>query len=202
MKKLNHYTILADMFRYPYPEQALLTASWEEIIAAYGPELVLKFHRHVPYFRDKSLPIQQEYYINTFDVKALCYLDIGYVLFGEDYKRGVFLVNMKKEQESVENDCGSELPDHLPNILTLLPKLGERKLAEELVCSLMIPALHKMINDFQSNDNIYKELLMILVSIMETDFPDSEFEKFSFHIMSNNNNQGCFIRDNDLGSKT
>jgi len=94
------------------------------------------------------------------------------------------------------------LPDHLPNILTLLPKLGERKLAEELVCSLMIPALHKMINDFQSNDNIYKELLMILVSIMETDFPDSEFEKFSFHIMSNNNNQGCFIRDNDLGSKT
>ena len=69
---------------------------------------------------------QQEYYISTFDVQAICFLDIGYVLFGEDYKRGIFLVNIKKEQIKAGNDCGSELPDHLPNILTLLPKMQGR----------------------------------------------------------------------------
>jgi hypothetical protein len=45
---------------------------------------------------------------------------LGYVLFAEDYKRGDFLVKVKNEQRKVNNDCGEELADNLPNILTLM----------------------------------------------------------------------------------
>jgi nitrate reductase assembly molybdenum cofactor insertion protein NarJ len=201
MKDISHYTLLAEMFRYPYPGQALQTQSWEQVVSAYGPEFLYKIRQCVRHFCDKSLSFQQEYYISTFDVQALCYLDIGYVLFGEDYQRGLFLVHMKKEQEMAENACGSELPDHLPNILTLLPKLKEPGMAEEMICSLLIPALHKMILSFHADNNVYKDLLAVLVKIMETDFPVSEFEAFDLHTNARKDFQGCSAWDQDSGSR-
>ena len=69
-----------------------------------------------------------ELYLRTFDVQAITTLDIGYVLFGEDYKRGALLAGLSAEHKKVSNDCGIELADHLPNVLRLLPKMeaGER----------------------------------------------------------------------------
>jgi nitrate reductase assembly molybdenum cofactor insertion protein NarJ len=92
------------------------------------------------------------------------------------------MVNIKKEQLKVSNDCGSELPDHLPNILTLLPKIQDKDLVEELICSMLIPAIHEMISKFGDGTNIYTGLLEILVTIMETDYPDSTYEKFDFSV--------------------
>jgi nitrate reductase assembly molybdenum cofactor insertion protein NarJ len=180
MKDLTHYDLLAEMFRYPTEELKAFCEKWREIIQVYDPGLILRLEPFAAHINDKPLPFQQEYYISTFDVQAMCSLDIGYVLFGEDYKRGIFLVNIKKEQLKVRNDCGSELPDHLPNILTLLPKIKDTDLAEELIFSLLIPAIHEMIVKFNNGNNLYKGLLEILVAIMETDYPDSSYERFEF----------------------
>lgn len=90
------------------------------------------------------------------------------------------MVNIKREQEKAGNDCGTELPDHLPNILTLLPKLKDENLAEEMVYSLLIPCIKEMISKFLNTENLYKGLLEILVAIMETDYPSSSFEQFDF----------------------
>ncbi|RIH64220.1 hypothetical protein D1164_02510 [Mariniphaga sediminis] len=180
MKDLTHYTDLAAIFRYPTPKRESFIGVWRKIIwnglTEQGPKLEM-FITHV---QEKTIAAQQEYYISTFDVQAVCYLDIGYVLYGEDYNRGIFLANMKKEQENAGNDCGSELPDHLPNMLTLLPKLGDQNLAEELVVSIMIPALEKMIESFQATDNVYKGMLEVLLNVMKNDYPASEFERFNF----------------------
>lgn len=180
MKDLTHYKLLAEMFRYPSDDLKTYYGKWRDIIARYDPLLMPKLELFNVHAIEKPLSLQQEYYIRTFDVQAICFLDIGYVLFGEDYKRGMFLVNMKKEQLKAANDCGSELPDHLPNILTLLPKMEDNDLAEELIYSLLIPAIHELILKFSDTSNLYKGLLEILLTIMETDYPDSVFEKFSF----------------------
>jgi len=180
MKDLSHFKILAEMFRYPTDNLKACSEKWEEIISMYNASLTSKLYPFINHINEKPASYQQEYYISTFDVQAMCFLDIGYVLYGEDYKRGIFLVNIKKEQIKAENDCGSELPDHLPNILTLLPKIADPDLAEELIYSILIPALHQMILKFRDTNNIYKGLLEILVNIMETDFPASAFEKFTF----------------------
>ncbi len=127
-----------------------------------------------------GLPVSelQEYYIRTFDVNADCYLDIGYVLFGEESKRGQFLLNMKSEQLKADNPCGTEFPDHLPNVLTLLPKMEDQMIREELVVSLLIPALKHMAGNFRTGENIYLNLLNILIKILETDYSESLFEPF------------------------
>lgn len=171
---------MAEIFKYPAPEKSTFVDEWLKIVKTAVPELMPKLDSFVKHIQQKNIASQQEYYISTFDVQALCYLDIGYVLYGEDYNRGVFLANMKKEQEKAGNNCGSELPDHLPNILTLLPKLVDENLAEELIVSMLMPALGKMIESFQSAGNVYKGTLEILLRIMESDFLNSEFEKFSF----------------------
>ena len=180
MKNLTHYKTLAEMFRYPSDELKTYSGTWRDIIQVYDHELILKLDPFSVHINEKPLSFQQEYYISTFDVQAMCFLDVGYVLFGEDYKRGVFLVNIKKEQIKACNDCGSELPDHLPNILTLLPKIKDQELAEELIYSLLIPAIHEMIFKFRNGSNLYKGLLEILVTLMETDYPDSTYERFDF----------------------
>ncbi|SMO54587.1 respiratory nitrate reductase chaperone NarJ [Saccharicrinis carchari] len=180
MTNLNHYTALAQIFSYPSSDRRNAIQDWQKIVAHRVPEMAPKLEAFVEHVENKTIASQQEYYIATFDVQAMCYLDIGYVLYGEDYNRGVFLVNMKQEQKNADNDCGHELPDHLPNMLTLLPKLKDEVFAEELVYSVMIPALEKMIDSFRSDDNVYKGMLQTLLKIMEHDYPESEFERFNF----------------------
>jgi nitrate reductase assembly molybdenum cofactor insertion protein NarJ len=187
MKDLTHYRFLAEMFRYPSDDLKTYSGKWRDFISSYPTVPYHNLDLFISHTIEKPLRFQQEYYIRTFDVQAICFLDIGYVLFGEDYKRGVFLVNMKKEQIKAGNDCGSELPDHLPNILTLLPKMEDSLLAEELIYSLLIPALHELILKFSDVTNLYKGLLEILVTIMETDYPVSVFERFNFRNLKKTN---------------
>lgn len=180
MTDLKHYSALAEIFRYPTLQRKNFNDKWREIVWNMVPELNSKLETFMKHIQEKTLAEQQEYYIATFDVQALCFLDIGYVLYGEDYNRGVFLANMKTEQERANNDCGSELADHLPNMLALLPKMKDKSLAEELVVSMMVPALEKMIEAFRPDENVYKGMLEVLLRIMQSDFPGSEFEKFNF----------------------
>jgi nitrate reductase molybdenum cofactor assembly chaperone len=191
MKDLSHYTSLAGVFKYPDPGTKKMTAELEALVRIRAPEFMPQLNAFTRHILSKSIAELQEYYIGTFDVQALCYLDIGYMLFGEDYKRGEFLVHMKNEQKKAENDCGSELPDHLPNVLTLLPKLEDELLAEELTVSLMIPALEKMIASFNSEENVYKGMLEILLAVMKHDYPESAFERFSFSIGEKTKNFEC-----------
>lgn len=175
---VNNYIQLADLFRYPSVESAMHIDKCLDIIASHYPdykELMLPMQEHI---RTKTLTELQEYYIKTFDVQAVCFLDIGYVLFGEDYKRGDFLVLIKKEQEKVNNDCGVELADHLPNMLTLLPKMKDVELREELVVSLFIPALEEMVIQFNQINNVYCNLLSGLIQILKIDFPNSNYKVF------------------------
>ena len=201
MKDLTHYKALAEMFRYPSDELKTYSGKWMEIIHRYDPELILKLEPFTAHIHEKPLSFQQEYYIITFDVQASCFLDIGYVLFGEDYKRGIFLVNIKKEQIKAGNNCGSELPDHLPNILCLLPKIQDADLAEELIYSLLIPSLHEMILKFRNADNLYKRLLEILAGIMEKDYPVSGFEKFNFGVRKKTDFFECFPQGRNISDE-
>jgi hypothetical protein len=90
----------------------------------------------------------EELFMRTFEVQSVTTLDIGYVLFGDDYKRGKLLVHLNQEHRKAENDCYHELADHLPNILRLLPKMDDTALRQELVEKIVVPALNKIIGEF------------------------------------------------------
>jgi nitrate reductase molybdenum cofactor assembly chaperone len=170
MTDIQHYNLLAELFRYPGDGQKDHLQEWLDIISRYDNGLITKFGLFREHISSMSVEERQEYYISTFDVQALCYLDIGYVLFGEDHRRGIFLSHMKREQESAGNQCGSELADHLPNVLTLLPKIRDRELAGEMMDSVLIPAIREMIRSFGPAQNVYRDLLEILEFILESDY--------------------------------
>ena len=178
MKIYNH---IAALFSYPKIDFQAVTAQLAAEFENYGQSTVDDFLPVASHFTSKQISELQEYYIRTFDVNAACYLDIGYVLFGEESKRGQFLLNMKNEQLKAENDCGTEFADHLPNVLTLIPKIQDNIFREELVVSMLLPALKHMLENFRTEKNSYKGLLKLLVQMLETDFKDSAFVPYQIN---------------------
>lgn len=120
----------------------------------------------------------EELYTNTFDIHAICFLEVGYVLFGEDYKRGHLLVKLQELLQEFDVDSGHELADHLPNLLTLLPRLNDARPeeAKALVGKIILPALDKMLQGFSEKGNPYAEPLKAVKSLLESDFPDCRGE--------------------------
>ena len=106
-----NYSIFGELFRYPDSSTNSKLLDLQKFIAANYPEGLIIISSFLEYQSSKNLDEQREYYIKTFDVQASCYLDIGYILFGEDYKRGEFLVNLAKEHKSRKRlwgrACGS-----------------------------------------------------------------------------------------------
>jgi len=119
-----------------------------------------------------NLRAVQELYARTFDVQAITTLDIGYILFGEDYKRGALLANLNGEHRKAKIDCDTELADHLPNILRLLPRLSDEELRGELITVLLGPALRAMIGEFAPDrlakqDALYQKHYKTLIDCNE-----------------------------------
>ncbi len=179
MKNLNHYKILADVFRYPDEHRNEYAQKFLDLVLAELPEKSELLKPAVEEHVNLSIHKQQEYYMKTFDVQAVCYLDIGYVLFGEDYKRAQLLVNLQNEHKEAGVDCGSELGDHLPNVLTLLSKTANPDFAEELGFIIITPAVRFMLLKFKNINNYYKVLLDILLVFLQHDFKGEQLAEYA-----------------------
>ncbi len=143
-----HYSLLAALFEYPdadYPQRVQdLVEFLDGRYLKAGAELE-RFLSHLP---TQDLMTMQELFIRSFDVQAVTTLDIGYVLFGDDYKRGEMLANLNREHIEAGIDCGTELADYLPNLLRLLAVLEDEDLVSDLVNAILAPALRGMIGEF------------------------------------------------------
>lgn len=170
------YKYIADLFRYPTTNSLKSIQRLSEILAEKDVVLASKFEPFIEFHNNQQMTALEEHYIKTFDVQATCHLDIGYIIFGDDSKRGRFLYHMKEEQEKIGNKCGSDLADFLPNVLTLLSKTDNKDLAEELSVSILLPALLKMNQKLESENSIFNIPLEILISLLEMDFNNSEYE--------------------------
>src|SRR5690606_8589547 len=129
----------AQLFEYPkegYKENAI---SCMNLLKTNYPSAAESLQRFVDIIENKSIEEIEEIYGITFHIQSICYLYLGYDLFGEDYTRGEFLVNMKKEQAKIGHDCGTKLADNLPNVLKLLSISKDTVFINELVVRMFIP---------------------------------------------------------------
>lgn len=189
-----HYSKLAAVFRYPGEDFIeRLETCLREIGPGY-PDAKEELAFFTEYMKACPPERREEIYTKTFDVQPICYLDLGYVIFGEDYKRGAFLLHMQEEQLRAGNDCGSDLPDNLSNMLTLFSISQDEKLLYELATDILIPGLKKMTGEFEQArvelkekvlrklhkalidhdlnfGNVYRNALQALLYIVQTDFP-------------------------------
>ena len=150
MKSLTHYHTLADLFEYPDAHFPQKVRAVKRVLDGRCPAAAEALDRFLVLLPESDVVAMQELFIRSFDVQAMTTLDIGYVLFGDDYKRGELLANLSREHREADNDCGRELADHLPNLLRLLSKLKDEELVEELVDSILAPALREMRGEFSA----------------------------------------------------
>lgn len=142
-----HYGSMAELLDFPGPGFAARGRVLSGLLRENYPDAAVEVEHFLDAIPDRTLDLQ-ELHTRTFDVQSLTTLDIGYVLFGDDYKRGALLSNLSREHAQAGNDCGRELADHLPNVLRLIPKLKDQNLLDELVGQILVPALMLMIREF------------------------------------------------------
>ena len=109
---LKPYELLADLYKYPdefFLERILKILSF---LDKNYPSALKEAQMFFDTLSFTDLACAQELYTRSFDVQAVTTLDIGYVLYGDDYKRGEILANLNREHLKVQNDCGSDLADH------------------------------------------------------------------------------------------
>ncbi|HPE58337.1 MAG TPA: hypothetical protein PK904_18170 [Bacteroidales bacterium] len=173
-----YYQKLASLFTYPNELSENAWIGFKNTIADFLPLRIKDAHQLADIFCNMDFCKKQEYYLKTFDVQAVCHLDIGYVLFGDDYKRAQLLVNLQAEHQKAGIDCGTELADHLPNILNLLATTDDQDFANELGFVVLIPAIQFMILKFKNTENHYKGLLEILLELLKRDFKGEDLEEY------------------------
>jgi nitrate reductase assembly molybdenum cofactor insertion protein NarJ len=147
-KLLSHYHLIADLFDYPDQEYPEKVRRIKTLLDGSYPKATGELEKFLNLLPVDSVVTMQALFSRTFDVQAITTLDIGYVLFGDDYKRGELLANLNREHADVDNDCGSELSDHLPNLLRLIALSKDKPMIEELVEEILAPALRSMHKEF------------------------------------------------------
>lgn len=166
---LTDYELLSGLFIYPENEsQVKKIKDIQAYLSAILPESAEAMKLFMEFTATSTLEEMQELFLRSFDIQAITTLDIGFILFGEDYKRGQLLVHLNREHREAGNICHTELSDHLPNILRLLPKMKDDAMRNEIATRLLTPAVVKMIEEFDSKkiekkDEVYKKHLKTII---------------------------------------
>ena len=163
------YEILADTIEYPTSDSSLSLDERDALLKCENASFV---HHLIHFIHDSealSLSERQELYARTFDLNPACALEIGYHLFGENYKRGVFLANLRQTEAAFDLGQANQLPDYLPVLLRLLVKLDDRELRTALIAECLLPALEKMLKAFGDSENPYRYLLTATTALLQTE---------------------------------
>jgi nitrate reductase delta subunit len=136
--------LFAQLLDYPCSGLGDIARECAMVAAEYDREaasLVAEFKS----FAEATPPGQmEEIYTGVFELNAVFYPYVGYHLFGETYKRSVFLIGLKQRYAANGFDAGSELADHVAVLLRFVSTCDDAALSEELVHDALIPALDKM----------------------------------------------------------
>lgn len=169
VRSIADYNLLAGLFMYPENEAYSIKVNqvYDYLVKTFS-EAALSLQPFVDFAEASSIVDIQELFLRSFDVQAITTLDIGFILFGEDYKRGKLLVHLNEEHRKAGNNCDTELSDHLPNLLRLLPKISDEEMQAEMARLLLLPAIEKMISEFsfekiEKKDAVYKKHQKVLL---------------------------------------
>ncbi len=112
----------------------------------------------------------EELFSRTFDLNAACCLEIGWHLYGEDYRRGEFLVRMRQSLAEENLPETVELPDHLSHCLLFLTRL-ELQDAYEFTKSYLLPAIAKILTGFdKKQENPYRNIIEVLQTVLKRNY--------------------------------
>lgn len=159
------YSLFAEILSYP---ERPIGKAISDCMAELAPEF-LDAHARLNDFENaiggKSLGHLEEAYTNAFDLRADCTPNLGYHLFGDDGRRGLFLAELKGRMEACGIPLGAELPDHISLLLRYMHAVEQERCT--LIEDCMLPAVSRMVDVLDSTENPYKMALSALLSLLQ-----------------------------------
>ena len=137
--------LFADILDYPAPGLAEKAGECAALIGAAQPEAVALLKNFGRFAEETPLGKLQEVYSGFFDLNSICHPYMGYQLFGENYKRSILLIELKKAYRAAGFEAdASELPDRLSIVLRYVAHSKVSEETDELLNRGVLPALARM----------------------------------------------------------
>lgn len=160
---MKEYYLFADILDYPMPLLADRVDELLSLVATVDDNAGQLLDRFREFVTKTSTTKMEELYSATFDLQPLCYPYVGYQMFGEEYRRGMFMARLREHYRVSGFASGDELPDHLCVILRFLSGREVGEVEHELVTECLVPALKKMEAGFAEKTNPYRGVLQALI---------------------------------------
>lgn len=139
------FTLFGTIFDYPTQDLSAQVAECEEVIGDRVPEAVADLVEFRKTVEESSLGYLEEVHTAFFDLTPVCRPYVGYHLFGETYRRSIFMIRLKElYAERGFKVAGTELPDRLSVFLSFLGVNEDQALGRELIDEALAPAIAKM----------------------------------------------------------
>lgn len=158
------YSAFAGILDYPDKTLAELVAGCSRELAREDPEANAHLLLFQSAIAEESLGRLQEFYTDAFDLRPDCTPNLGYHVFGDDARRGVFLAELKGRMAAANIPLGAELPDHITYILRYLDLVEQERIP--LIDDCLLPSLTKMLAVFENTNNPYGHVLRSLLSLL------------------------------------
>jgi nitrate reductase molybdenum cofactor assembly chaperone len=153
------------LMSYPGPTYVHDLRAFAELSSQLGLESSPGFEAFVTSAGERSVETLQEMFTQTFDMTPTSALEVGWHLFGEDYARGAFLTRMRAALRDHGISEGSELPDHLASMLTLVTRVDTEE-ADVLVTNALLPAIDKMLASLEKNESPFHPALHTIRQVL------------------------------------
>ena len=92
-------------------------------------------------------------------------MEVGWQVYGEQYQRGIFLVNMRQLVRDLGLIESPELPDHLTHILPVLGRIDPED-ASILAGRWVLPSVEKMADVLAKEESPYESVLRCIAEVL------------------------------------
>ena len=151
------FQLFGELLDYPKPGLCAMAREAEALVAARNPDAARLLAAFAEFAAETPLGQLEEIYTGVFELNAQCHPYVGYQLFGETYKRSVFLLGLKERYAAQGFAVEHELPDHLVPMLRFLSVCDAPEVIDELVRDALAPAIAKMVGAPAENEPLEEE---------------------------------------------
>jgi nitrate reductase assembly molybdenum cofactor insertion protein NarJ len=136
--------LFAELLEYPRPRLADTARECRDAVASESSEAAALLEEFISFVERTPRSTLEEVFTATFDLNAGRHPYIGFHLFGEAYKRSVFMLELRDRYRKYRFDHGSELADHLSVMLRFMAICDDEEAKSELARDALIRSLEPM----------------------------------------------------------
>ena len=136
--------LFAELLEYPRPGLTSKVHELRKLVGSESPEAAAVLAKFAAFVERIPYDTLEEVFTATFDLNATCHPYVGFHIFGEDYRRSVFLLELKSKYREYGFDTGIELPDHISMMLRFMAICTDEEAVTEIARGALLPTLEPM----------------------------------------------------------